>query len=175
LITAINEHPKADHAGSGDLAIIIESKRSAWTAEALAALLEISPKTIYKAAKSGRLTSCRLCGLVRFDPKRTAEWLRAKTVVATTLLSGFLVTVNEVGLADSGDLASIIESKRRAWTAEGLAELLEVSTKTIYKEAKSGRLSVIRIGGILRFDPKLTAAWLRSRTAPEVRTLRRAA
>jgi len=62
------------------------------------------------------------------------------------------------------DLASRIEAKTSAWTVEALADLLEVSPKTLYKMANSGRISVIRIGGMLRFDPVLTADWLRART-----------
>ena len=62
------------------------------------------------------------------------------------------------------DLASRIEAKSSAWTVEDLADLLEVSPKTLYKLASSGRISVIRIGGMLRFDPVLTANWIRSRT-----------
>jgi excisionase family DNA binding protein len=62
------------------------------------------------------------------------------------------------------DLASRIEAKASAWTVEDLADLLELSPKTLYKMANSGRISVIRIGGMLRFDPVLTANWLRART-----------
>lgn len=71
------------------------------------------------------------------------------------------------------DLASRIEAKNSAWTAEDLADLLEVSPKTLYKMANSGRIPVIRIVGMIRFDPVLTADWLRARTAGLV--LRKAA
>lgn len=62
------------------------------------------------------------------------------------------------------DLASRIEAKKTAWTAEDLAALLEMSSKTLYKMAKSGRIPAIRIDGMIRFDPALTAEWLRART-----------
>ena len=62
------------------------------------------------------------------------------------------------------DMASRIEAKTSAWTVEDLADLLNVSPKTLYKMANSGRIPVIRIGGMLRFDPVLTANWLRART-----------
>lgn len=62
------------------------------------------------------------------------------------------------------DLASRIEAKTSAWSVEALADLLEVSPKTLYKMARSGRIPVIRIGGVLRFDSVLTANWLRARS-----------
>ena len=61
------------------------------------------------------------------------------------------------------DLASRIEAKKTAWTAEDLAGLLEMSSKTLYKMAKSERIPAIRIDGMIRFDPALTAEWLRAR------------
>ena len=62
------------------------------------------------------------------------------------------------------DLASRIEAKKSAWTAETLAEILEIRPKTLYKMAKTGRIPVIRIDAMIRFDPLLTAQWLRERT-----------
>jgi len=62
------------------------------------------------------------------------------------------------------DLASRIEARKSAWTVDGLALLLEISPKTLYKMAKSERIPAIRIDGIIRFDPALTAEWLRART-----------
>jgi excisionase family DNA binding protein len=73
------------------------------------------------------------------------------------------------------DLAGRIEAKISAWTAESLADLLELSPKTLYKMANSGRIPVIRIGGTLRFDPLLTAEWLRARTAGTFWNQRKAA
>jgi hypothetical protein len=67
-------------------------------------------------------------------------------------------------LSDHPDLASRIGARRTAWTAEDLAFLLEMSPKTLYKMAKSERIPAIRIDGMIRFDPALTAAWLRART-----------
>jgi len=65
---------------------------------------------------------------------------------------------------DCPDLASRIEARKSAWTVEDLALLLEMSPKTLYKMAKSERIPALRIGGMLRFDPKLTAEWLRAKT-----------
>jgi excisionase family DNA binding protein len=67
-------------------------------------------------------------------------------------------------LSEHLDLASRIESRKSAWTAEDVALLLEMSPKTLYKMAKSGNIPAIRIGGMIRFDPVLTAEWLRART-----------
>jgi excisionase family DNA binding protein len=60
-------------------------------------------------------------------------------------------------------LASLVRRRRRAWTAEELAEVLSLSRKHIYKLAKKGRMPSLRIGGAIRFDPHATAAWLESK------------
>jgi hypothetical protein len=62
-----------------DLASRIEARNSAWTVDDLALLLEMSPKTLYKMAKSERIPAIRIDGMIRFDPALTAEWLRART------------------------------------------------------------------------------------------------
>ena len=69
--------------------------------------------------------------------------------------------VNSARMAD--DLIAIIESKRGAWSASELAELLGCSGKHIYALAKTGRMPHLRIGGMIRFDPRTTATWLRER------------
>jgi excisionase family DNA binding protein len=61
------------------------------------------------------------------------------------------------------DLIAIVEGKRGAWSASELAELLGCSGKHIYALAKSGRIPHLRIGGMIRFDPGITGAWLRER------------
>jgi hypothetical protein len=65
-----------------DLVSIIERKRGAWSAAALAELLECSEKHIYALAKSGRIPHLRIDGMIRFDPCTTAEWLRKFIVAA---------------------------------------------------------------------------------------------
>jgi len=62
------------------------------------------------------------------------------------------------------DLVAIIEGKRGAWSASELAELLGCSGKHIYALAKTGRMPHLRIGGMIRFDPRITANWLRERS-----------
>jgi excisionase family DNA binding protein len=64
---------------------------------------------------------------------------------------------------ESESLASLVRRRRRAWTAEELAEVLSLSRKHIYKLAKKGRMPSMRIGGAIRFDPHATAAWLESK------------
>jgi len=71
----------------------------------------------------------------------------------------------------TGDLVSIVESKRAGWTVEQFARLLEVSTKSIYKEVKRGTLVAYKVGSMLRLDPKATANWPRDRmTVPAPQT-----
>jgi excisionase family DNA binding protein len=62
-----------------DLAGRIASRKSAWTVEDLALLLELSPKTLYKMAKSGNIPAIRIGGMIRFDPVLIAESLTART------------------------------------------------------------------------------------------------
>jgi len=57
---------------------IIESKTNALTIGDLANLLNQSPKTLYKAVKSGRLPAYRVGGSIRLDPHDIAEWLRKR-------------------------------------------------------------------------------------------------
>jgi excisionase family DNA binding protein len=54
----------------------IEGIKRAITAGELAALLAVSPITIYKMAKAGRMPSFRVGTAVRFDPRAVAQWLR---------------------------------------------------------------------------------------------------
>lgn len=54
----------------------IEGIKRAITASELAALLAVSPITIYKMAKAGRMPSFRVGTAVRFDPRAVAQWLR---------------------------------------------------------------------------------------------------
>ncbi len=57
-------------------------------------------------------------------------------------------------------LIDIVGSRKSAWTAEGLAAVLGMSTKTIYALVKRGVLPAYRIGTSIRFDPMRVAAWL---------------
>ena len=57
-----------------------EGIRRAITASEVAALLAVSPITVYKMAKAGRMPSFRVGTAVRFDPRAVAEWLRENTL-----------------------------------------------------------------------------------------------
>jgi len=59
-------------------------------------------------------------------------------------------------------LAEQIERLGRALTAKELARILSVSTITIFKQAKTGRIPCFRIGTCVRFDPRAVANWLRA-------------
>ena len=63
-----------------------------------------------------------------------------------------------------GDLILHIRSRRKAWTADELAEVLSISRKHILRMAKAQRMPSYRIGGSVRFDPSATATWLESRS-----------
>jgi excisionase family DNA binding protein len=58
------------------LADLIESTGHALTAQQLAGILGVSPKTIFKQAKTHRIPSFRIGSAVRFDPFSVARWLR---------------------------------------------------------------------------------------------------
>jgi excisionase family DNA binding protein len=62
----------------------------------------------------------------------------------------------DVGIADS------IEGKARALLVSEVAALLSISGRQIYKLVAENRIPYLRIGGSIRFDPHLLAAWLRS-------------
>lgn len=55
----------------------------------------------------------------------------------------------------------IARGAKGALTAKQLAELLNISPKTIFKLAKAGRIPSFRIGTAVRFDARLVIDWLR--------------
>lgn len=56
-----------------------------------------------------------------------------------------------------------IEGFESALTARELAEVLAVSTVTIFKMAKRGTIPSFRVGSCVRFCPATIAHWLRER------------
>lgn len=58
------------------LADLIEQTGHALTAQQLAGILGVSPKTIFKQAKTNRIPSFHVGSAVRFDPFSVARWLR---------------------------------------------------------------------------------------------------
>ena len=55
---------------------IARDVKGALTAKQLAAMLNISPKTVFKLAKAGRIPSFRVGSAVRFDARHIIDWLR---------------------------------------------------------------------------------------------------
>ena len=56
-----------------------------------------------------------------------------------------------------------IDTHRKALTAKQLAEILNVSTKTLYKMAHRNDIPCVIMGGSVRFDPKSISFWLRKK------------
>ena len=63
------------------------------------------------------------------------------------------------------DLPTRIERRRRALRVGELADLLSVSTRKIYVMVERSKLPSYQIDGSIRFDPRLTAEWLRRHAA----------
>jgi len=57
----------------------IEQIQHAMTARQVAVILNVSPVTIFKHAKAGRIPSFRVGTAVRFCPRTLAAWLRRRT------------------------------------------------------------------------------------------------
>lgn len=60
------------------------------------------------------------------------------------------------------DLASILEGKTSAMSVSEIAPFLGFGHTAIYEMAAAGRIPHIRIGSSIRFDPLVTARWLRT-------------
>lgn len=64
------------------------------------------------------------------------------------------------------DLPALIERRRSALKPREVACFLSLSLNQIYALIKQGKMhAAYRIDGAWRFDPKLLAAWLRSKAA----------
>jgi excisionase family DNA binding protein len=59
----------------------IGARKTALTATELAAFLSVSPEQIYKLTKKGTLPSIRIGTSIRYDPRKTAEWLKSRYLV----------------------------------------------------------------------------------------------
>ena len=83
---------------------------------------------------------------------------------------------NLVPLRVSGPtLADRIAETDHALSVKELCALLGMGRNAVYEMAGDGRLPSIKIGVNLRFDPAITAAWLRERYVAVVLDDRRAA
>jgi excisionase family DNA binding protein len=67
----------------------------------------------------------------------------------------------EVALEDLTLTRRLLRSAKGALTAKQLAEVLNISPKTIFKMAKAGRIPSFRVGTSVRFDPRLIVDWMR--------------
>ena len=54
----------------------VSRDRGAMTAKEVAQMLGISPKTVFKLARKGRIPSFRVGTAVRFEPRLVIDWLR---------------------------------------------------------------------------------------------------
>jgi excisionase family DNA binding protein len=63
-----------------DLVSRIEKLPGALTASELATLLNMGKTAVYDMAATGRIPSIKIGATVRFDPARTAAWLRDREV-----------------------------------------------------------------------------------------------
>jgi excisionase family DNA binding protein len=61
-------------------------------------------------------------------------------------------------------LADHIAAMQQALTVEQMAALLQCSKKALYKMVRRGNLPSFQVGSMIRFDPEITAQWLRSRS-----------
>jgi predicted DNA-binding transcriptional regulator AlpA len=69
--------------------------------------------------------------------------------------------VNSKNESEKNSLADLVESKPRALMVRDLATLLSVSERLIYRMAADRILPSFRVCGSIRFDPSVTARWLR--------------
>lgn len=63
------------------------------------------------------------------------------------------------------DLFTELERRKTFLTVEELADILNVSTKSVYRMTKKGILPHMKIGTQIRLEAATTARWLRGRAA----------
>ncbi|MGB6689956.1 MAG: helix-turn-helix domain-containing protein [Terracidiphilus sp.] len=61
------------------------------------------------------------------------------------------------------DLIEQVRNWGRALTVAELAELMQISERSIQRYIAKKKLPAIRIGGLLRLNPESTANWLAAR------------
>lgn len=59
------------------------------------------------------------------------------------------------------------EAYERLWDASEVADYLGVSRSWVYERANAGDLPVLRVGGLLRFEPAAIRAYARGERAAE--------
>ena len=68
-------------------------------------------------------------------------------------------------LTEALDLPSRIAKSKKALSVTDLSGFIGISTKKIYELVEKRSIPSYRIAGSIKFDPKLTADWLRSQAA----------
>jgi excisionase family DNA binding protein len=57
------------------------------------------------------------------------------------------------------------------WDANDVASFLKVSRSWVYHRAESGELPHLRVGGLLRFEPRVILSFARGERAPKAKAL----
>lgn len=79
----INREPSLASAQTNHETLIeqIRVKKGAWTVEALAAVLDVSPKSLYKLIKTRKLQAYRIGTSIQIDGQHAAEYLSAHAAI----------------------------------------------------------------------------------------------
>jgi hypothetical protein len=80
-------------------------------------------------------------------------------------VSGIALYMANVTKPAPRSIADTIELFGRMLTVKELASLLGESPKTLYARVRRGGQPAVLIGGAVKFDPYVTAEWLRSQAA----------
>ena len=64
---------------------------------------------------------------------------------------------------DTETIANMLRRRRTLLTVSEVADLIQWSTKHLYKLCADGRMPHASYGGSLRFDPATTANWMESK------------
>lgn len=56
---------------------------------------------------------------------------------------------------------------RRLYTVEAVAEMTNLTRKTVYEHIRAGKLEAVRFGRTLRVESSALDAWLKAHTKPE--------
>jgi predicted DNA-binding transcriptional regulator AlpA len=71
-------------------------------------------------------------------------------------------------------IPSMIERHKGLMTAKQLAAMIGMPLPTLYQFSAQGRIPSFNVGGLIKFDPKTIAAWLRDRARAKIHQPRRA-
>ena len=66
-------------------------------------------------------------------------------------------------MTTSYSVIEAVESHKGLLTARDLAEILNVTPKTVYKGAAAKQIPSFRVCGALRFEPRSLSFWLRKK------------